>query len=145
MDKGELCKLNRFKLDEESEKAAATLQTYSTDSAKARIKAMRAEMALKTLLSATELEIRRGDPAKYGLGKFTEDSIKALVETDLRVIDAKNEMLEAKEEQYDLESLVEGLREKCSQIKNEISLWIGGYFAEPSNVDQNKRSGALGR
>lgn len=143
-DRKSLCSLNRYKLDEEAEKAAAILQNYGQDLAKARIKVLRAELALSTIKYAAELAIRKSDPKKFGLEKFTEGSITALVETDIQVVEAKKNYLDAKEEQVDLEPLVEGLREKCDQIKNEISLWIGGYFAEPAN-NGNRKKEAMGK
>jgi len=137
-DISKLCQLDRYALDVEAEGAAANLQTYSADLAKAKISSMDAELNLKKITYQVELDIRRDDPKAYGLDKFTEASITALVGVSDKVETAKQIYIEAKGEQLELEANVEALREKCDQIKNLVSLWIGGYFAEPSSGKSRK-------
>lgn len=129
----DLVKLDRYALDEEAEKAAGVLQTSSQNLADARADLLEAETAYKRKCAEVELTIRKNDPRTYGLEKYTEAVISSLITMDMEVQDALDEMNEAQAKVYELSSDVAALNEKCSQIKNLVSLWIGGYYAEPSN------------
>jgi hypothetical protein len=87
--------------------------------------------------------VRKSDPTTYGLSKFTEDSIGAIVETNEEVIGSVAELLKAKEQVYIFESAVNALNDKSSRIKDLVALWLGGYYAEPSNNTAKRQ--ALGK
>lgn len=140
----QMCQLNRFALDEEAGMSAANLQTYGEQLAKARVEKDSLESGLKTVYAVEELTIRKCDPKAYGLEKFTEGSISALVESSHAVMEGKRLLIEAKERFFTLEALVMALKDKSDQIKNLTSLWIAGYYAEPSNGGNMKKA-AMGR
>jgi hypothetical protein len=126
-----LVALDRYALDVEAERSAANLQTYGQMHAAARADKDEAEAELKRAYAIAELRVRQSDPHEFGLGKFTEDSVTACVESSKEVEDAVKKSLKVRKELYELEATVSALNDKSSQIKNLVSLWIGGYFAEP--------------
>jgi hypothetical protein len=136
----ELVKLDRYALDVEASQSAANLQTYSAELATAKATKDMADSELDIIIAETSLKVRGSDPLNYGISKFTEDSIKAIVETDKEVLTAKKNLLDAKERVYLFESSVNALNDKSGQIKNLVSLWIGGYYAEPSDGSMKKKA-----
>jgi hypothetical protein len=128
----DLVALDRYALDIEAEKSAASLQTYGQMHAQARADKDTAEAEMKRVSAEVELEVRKTDPHEFGLDKFTESSIAAVVGASREVDDVVKKLVEAKKKVYELEAAVSALNDKSSQIKNLVSLWIGGYFAEPT-------------
>lgn len=135
--------LNRYALDVEASESAANLQTYGAELAKAKTARDSASAQEEVTRSAVSLKVRKANPLDYGLSKFTEDSIEAIVNTDQEVVDAVKALLKAKEDVYLLEAAVNALNDKSSRIKDLVSLWIGGYYAEPS--DGKAKRQALGK
>lgn len=134
----ELVELDRYALDVEAERSAANLQTVGNMCAEARAEKDEAEMELKRWYASAELKIRKSSPSKFGLEKFTEGSIAALVEVDEEVMRAGQKLLIAKELYYKLEAAVSALSDKSSRIKDLTALWIGGYYAEPTTKKTDK-------
>lgn len=134
----ELVSLDRYALDVEAERSAANLQTVGQLCAEARANKDAAEAVLKRVYGETELMVRKIPPAKFGLEKFTESSISAIVESSKEVEEATSVLLDAKKKFYELEAAVSALSDKSSRIKDLTSLWIGGYFAEPTTKKKDK-------
>jgi preprotein translocase subunit SecA len=137
----DLVTLDRYALDVEASQSAANLQTYSKELAQKRADRDSASLAVDVMRAEVSLKVRSSDPQTYGLSKFTEDSIGAIVETDKEVLEVQTNLLKAKEQVYLYEAAVNALNDKSGQIKNLVSLWCGGYYAEPSD---NKKL-AMGR
>jgi cell division GTPase FtsZ len=127
-----MVELNRYKLTDEAEMSAANLQEVGRSLAEARNKRDRAEVAVKTVKASTELALRKGNPKDYGMEKFTEASITALVETNEEVLESKNDLLDTQEQVYILENDFIALRDKSDMIKELDKQWASGYFAGPS-------------
>jgi hypothetical protein len=140
----DLCELNKYKLDEEASHIAADLQTIGAELAECRIKKDQLEFDVKRLASEVEIDIRKSEPKKFGLDKFTESSISALIETEKSVLTRKQTLIDARADMYRYESVVQALRDKSDQIKNLVTLVVSGFYAEPAS-NQNLRNGAMGK
>jgi hypothetical protein len=134
----ELVELDRFALDVEAERSAANLQTVGQLCAEAKTAKDVADLELKRVRASAELDIRKSPPSRYGLEKFTEGSIAALVEVDKGVVEKGNDLLRTKETHSRLEAAVSALSDKSSRIKDLTALWIGGYYAEPATKKTDK-------
>lgn len=132
MDVSKMCELNRYKLTDEAEMSAGNLQSLGSDLAQARAARDRAEVVVKTTKAAVELEVRKNDPKLYGLDKFTEASITAVVESSEDVVNAREELLKAQEGVYVLEMDYAALKDKSDMIKELDKQWASGYFAGPT-------------
>ncbi|MFX0132409.1 MAG: hypothetical protein ACFFDN_02060 [Candidatus Hodarchaeota archaeon] len=124
-------KLNKYKLDQESEEFSSVYHLYLEEQA-----------SLKTLVEKKkdQLELARFDAdIKYrqmddlpGEVKKTESSIKAFVEKDEDVKHEKKEYFEAKKELNTITAAVIALESKKSQLENLRYLWIAGYYSDSS-------------
>lgn len=99
-----------------------------------------------TVKAQTELDIRRSDPKDYDLDKFTDNTIKALVQADPDVQAAIEEYHNAKEELNNAQNTVNHLftcvntmQEKKASLERLVYLLNLNYFAvpeEPRNLQQ---------
>lgn len=119
-------KLNKLDLSNEAEVMSAILDHWSKQLAVAKQEKDTATVSLERIEFEREMFYRTNGT---GLAKDTENSIKAAVAIDPRVVAANEDLNEAKGKVYDLEEKVSSLKNKSDMIKVEKDLWIGGYFS----------------
>jgi len=126
-------KINRFKLEEESEKQPSLYFYYANELAELKGKKDKMENKLNLILAEVELSIREKPPEKI---KITESVIKSLVEKNKKVIEIKKRLAEIKEEIYVYSAVVSALEQRNSQLKVLKDLFLANYFT----VDNDKRT-----
>lgn len=126
-------KLNRFKLDEESQKNPSLVHYYGELLATAKAERDKAYNKVKFMMAQTEMDYRMNPPRDI---KITEATITALIETDNKVLIVKEELVKAQEKVYHLEAAVTALDDRRSELKNLTQLWIAGYYSVPG-IRQN--------
>lgn len=130
-------KINRFKLEEESEIQPSLYHYWAEQLAEAKTAADKASAKLKLTLADAEMEIRyAADRGELEI-KLTESSAKALIEQHPKVQEARKELIAADGYVYHLESAVKSLEHRKAELDNLTQLWRGGYYAKP---DGGKRS-----
>lgn len=127
IDAKEDIKLNRFKLEEESEALAAIYDYWSSLQAEAHSDADKAQTNLNRVLSKRELYYRENPPMD---GKITDLYIKALVQNDSEVQLAQDIVNEKNSKLYNLEQLVFALHQKKAGLDYLVNLWERGYYSQ---------------
>jgi hypothetical protein len=83
------------------------------------------------LIEAQTSQAIRDNPESYSLEKATVEAVKtALVLVD-EVQEGKEKIRKQKFQIDLLVSMVEALKHRKSALQDEVSLWLGGYFADP--------------
>jgi hypothetical protein len=130
-------KINRYRLDEESEKQADNYGFYADKLAIAKTERDTAKAFLDYTEASVDLKLRENPPKDI---KITETSIAALVSTDTEVLNAKNAYISAQGKVNNLEASVTAMEHRRSQIKNLTMLWIGGYYSVPGSTRDDEQS-----
>ncbi len=126
--------INRFKLADECEQHASLYQFYSYLLADAKTKVDKAKDKVGMIEAGQELSIRK-DPPEH-IAKITDAVVKALVQSDSGVLEAKDNLSEAKQELYPLESAVTALEHRKRMLDNLVQLLISGYYSAPKTERQ---------
>lgn len=130
-------KINRFRLEEESEIQPSLYHYWADLLADAKARADKMDDRLKLTLADTEMNLRyKADRGELEI-KLTEASIKALMEQQETVQAARKNSRDAWALVYHLESAVKALEHRKAELDNLTQLWRGGYYAKP---DGGKRS-----
>ena len=105
-----------------------------------------AEDELERIEAEVSLAVCRSKPTDHGLEKFTEDSIKALVVTDAKVILGQEKVYKATariiELRHDcdvLESYVKALDHRKESLQDLVRLRLANYFSDPKLLDKDRR------
>lgn len=122
-------KIDRFKLEEESEKNSSQMDTFSTLAGEAEYRMGQAKYKLRQAQASAELQIRRSSPKDYKLEKFTDPTVAALAEIAPEVIAAEEEFLKAQDNFSFYSGQVAALQEKSRELKNLSYLWGNGYYS----------------
>ncbi len=100
------------------------------------------EEDLTAIRAKEELGIRTSKPEKFGLDKFTESSIAALLESSeaiekhrWKIKEARQRLIEAKTRFNELDAAVEALEHRRDSLKVLKDLYLGGYYANPEGTD----------
>lgn len=118
-------RINRYKLDEECAHQSTLYLYYSDILADAKAQEDADEDELDKVLAEVEMKYRKDPPEDL---KITDSVIKALVEKDLRVETAKEKLRKSKKWKYRVESVVNSLGHKKSELDNLVVLWSKGYY-----------------
>jgi hypothetical protein len=118
-------KIDKYKLDEESEMSASILDHYAELNAKARTDVDRADNAVKLIMAKKMLEYSI-NPKKDV--KVTVDSLKAMVECDEEVQEAKEELFQATSKANNYYAAVDALHDKSARLHDLVDLWMKGYY-----------------
>lgn len=122
--------INRYRLDEESEKQPSIYGRYAELLADAKADKDSAENALKLKMAEIEISLR-ADPSPEV--KITENSIKALIVKNEKVVKKKERLLRKEAVIYKLEAAVRALDHRKSELNNLTQLWIKGYYSQPND------------
>ncbi len=122
-------KINRFKLAEECEQHVSLYQYYADELASIRASTDRRKDVLSLIEAQRELSIRKDPPEDSP--KITEAVVKALVQSDERVIEAKNTLSAIRKEQYHLEAAVTALEHRKRMLDSLVQLLIAGFYSAP--------------
>ena len=122
--------INRFKLEEESEKQPKLMRHYTKKLAiwSSTVKDLKRKLEYTQAACA---EIIRNNPKSYGIKKDSDKVVYALAleEDEYKVVHAEYIAAIQQEGYYD--SAVQSLKQKGSMIKELVSLWLNDYFANP--------------
>jgi hypothetical protein len=116
----EILEIDLNNLEEECRQQPRLMYDWSKEK-KRRVKEIRSRLAH---------EIRM-DPLSHGLEKVTEDSIKELVEINVDVSAAEQDLLLAEEEEEVLAGMVWALVDRREQLSNECGLHGQQYWSKP--------------
>ncbi len=130
-------KINKYKLEDECEKQASTYLYWATKNADAKSSLNEADDALKLVLAQIDLSTRNNWDESWG--KQTENSIKAVVESNQKVLDAKKKVADCQREVNTLTAAVSAFEHRRDELKNLTSLLIGGFYSAPNG---GRREGA---
>jgi tetrahydromethanopterin S-methyltransferase subunit G len=133
-DFNEEVKINKFKLEDESERHPNLYYFYSDLLDEAKWKKDEIEKKLEFVTAREELKIRKNPPKDV---KITEGSIKALLVVNEEVVKLKDKLVEIKREVYHFKTAVEAIEQRNSRLKDLTSLYISGYFSKPSGHQKN--------
>lgn len=127
--------INRFRLDEECEKHAGIYHNWAEQLANAKDDVNTADDKLKFTLAERELIIRKKLETEGT--KTTEGMVKALLETDKEVLDAREACREATKSQYHLEAATKSMEHRKSELDNLVTLYAKAYFSKPEGRPTN--------
>jgi hypothetical protein len=130
-------KINRYRLDEEAEKQAATYGFYADRLAEAKSNRDSQKANLEYIEAKVGLQMRENPPENI---KVTDSTISNLVSCNDDVQSAKNKYLEEQALVNKLEAIVTAMEHRRSQIKNLTMLWIGGYYSVPGSSREDEQS-----
>jgi len=102
--------------------------------AKATADARREMDEAKTKLDVTKAEVAvlaRREPEKFGLSKITEASLSQIVECNLRVKGAMEEVMESRHHYEVLQAAVGAMDHKKKALESLVSLFLADYFSQP--------------
>jgi len=129
-EKKNILAIDKYDLDTETAKQPTLYNHWAKIACKKRFEYDKAKAAHDVLKAKVELEVRR-NPEKFGLGKVTEDTVKAVITTDKRLIDSMDNVLTLKKEAGELDALTEALQQRKKSIEDLIQLFFRDYFAKP--------------
>ena len=102
------------------------------------------EAELKEVKAKMDLDIR-SNPDGYGLGKITENVVASAIlltpeykEALKRLFDAKEELIQAKDELAKFELAWKTIDQRRSALKGLTETWVGGYWDKPSISEEAK-------
>lgn len=127
--------INRYKLEEVCSQNPSQVQYFNELLAEAKIARDELYYLIKRTIAEVELEHRRNPPKDV---KMTDSTVTALTESDKKVIAARNAWVNANEDVYFYEAQVTALDDKRAELKNLVSLWIGGYYSNPGSSPSNE-------
>jgi len=109
-------KINKYKLEDECEKQASTYLYWATKNADAKSALNEADDALKLIVSGRDLSTRNNWNESWG--KQTENSIKAVVESNNQVLMAKKNLADYQREVNTLSAAVSAFEHRRDELKN---------------------------
>ena len=130
-DYSEDVSINRFKLEQESEKQPSLFYYYADLLATAKADRDSLEERLDFTNAAYEMDLRTAPGRYLGEVKVTEGTIKAAVDSNPKAQAIRLEYLDKSKEIYHLEAAVKSLEHRKSELDNLVQLWIKGYYAAP--------------
>lgn len=122
--------IDKYDLDRETANQPKLYNKYCKLACNKRFEYDKAKASYEVLKARVELDIRR-NPENYSLPKVTEDTIKAQIAVDQRLIDAWEQVLILKKEASELDAFVNALEQRKKSIEDLIQLFFRDYFAKP--------------
>ena len=109
--------------------------------------AERAKLARDRVRAETDLRVRAADPSAYGLSKYTESSISAVVATQEEVKESEDYYIQALEDSNLWSGLVSAFEHRRSMLNNEVKLWAGEFFGDGATTsgEREDRAAAMRR
>jgi len=129
-------RINPLKLDDACVENPSLLRYYGESLGEARGKRDTAKIQVARIRAIADLTYRQNPPKDV---KITESTIAALVTENEEVQKAEDDLLESSKEVYELESIIDALQDRRSELKNLTELWIGGYFGTPSTSGKDQQ------
>jgi hypothetical protein len=102
------------------------------------------EKILETCIARMDLSIRR-NPEEFQLpvdskGNPKETAIQSVIALDKSVIEAKNNLFEAKKMHSFLKTAVKSMDQRKQMIKEEGELWRGEYYSDIKVMDKESKT-----
>ena len=132
---GEDLKIDKFNLDIMAERMPELIQYWGQVKVEAESAKDRLYANYKLLKNEKNLAYRKNPPEGV---KITESVIDSLVESDKDVVKAHSDFLDAQENYATYEVAFTAIRDKSSRVRDEISLWLGGYFGDSRQSEAKK-------
>ena len=130
--------IDKYKLDEECVTHSALYYHYSELAANSKNYVGVLSDNLKLKMGETDIEVRNR-LTKENV-KFTEAVIRAEVEKDELVIEAREELRQAELNLARLQAGVSAFEHRKSQLDNLVKLYCAGYFSTPANSGKPKET-----
>lgn len=105
---------------------------YSKAAEDAREKLTTTKNKLEVMKAEKELEIRRSDPSRYGLEKFTESVISTLIQTDEDVIKYGSKIVKLQHDHGVAQAACRALDHKKSALQDVVRLNLMERFGTPT-------------
>ena len=122
--------INKYALDEECEVSAAKISHWGEKLAQASNEYEAAKAALKLRTSELYLDTWRTEPSMYGLPKFTEDIVKALVAANPEIKELDAKVQSAGKDVATYQAMMAALNSADNNLGRLQKLWSDGYFAK---------------
>jgi hypothetical protein len=122
--------INRFKLEEETEKQPALMRHYTKKLAiwSAKVKDLKRKLEYTQGVCA---EIIRNSPKEYGLTKDSDKVVYSMALGEEDYVIVHDEYIKAVQQEGYYESAVQSMKQKGSMLKELVGLWLNDYFANP--------------
>jgi hypothetical protein len=128
--------IDKDKLDDECLKNPSLNQFVGEMQVKAKVEVLNLENQLKAKQAEFDLYVRENPPEKI---KITESVVESLIETNPDIIEIRNQIVLAKEKLLYLDVTMSTIEDRKGELKNLVTLWLGGYFGEVKLDGINKR------
>ena len=125
----EVLTIDLKKLHEECAQQSGWFRMAGEASAEASYLAAKMKARNKLVRANVMLKIRQGNPATYGVDKFTEATVDALVEKDPEVIRVTSLSLECERDATSLGSLRDAFADRSWMIRGAVQLFQSEYFS----------------
>jgi len=130
--------IDKYKLDQECITHSVLYYRYSELAANSKNQVGILSDNLKLKMGEADIEIRNRFTKKEM--KFTEAVIRAEVEKDELVIEAREELRQAELNLARLQAGVSAFEHRKSQLDNLVKLYCAGYFSTPVNSGKPKET-----
>ena len=102
----------------------------------------KAKQNLRVVSAETELQVRSTSPNEFGLDKFTEASIRAILDKHPVILKAENAYLEAVRDAELLRAARDAFDDRKKQLTNIVTLRNAQYFADPLREAEARETAA---
>ena len=119
-----------YALEEDWRRQSSLCKKHYDELADLRLAYDEAKQQAEEVEAEVSMDVRRS-PSKYHIDKVTEATVEAATTLDLRVREAKRDMLLAKHAVAKKEATVSALEHKKKALEKCVDLWLAGYYSEP--------------
>jgi hypothetical protein len=128
--------IDKDKLDDECLKNPSLNQFVGEMQVKAKVEVLNLENQLKAKQAEFNLYVRENPPTNI---KITESVVESLIEINPDIIEIRNQIVLAREKLLYLDVTMSTIEDRKGELKNLVTLWLGGYFGEVKLDGINKR------
>lgn len=130
--------INKFHLDEECLSHSSIYARYAEAQAEAKTEVSSAKDNLDLIKSERNIAIRKS--LSDSKEKVTEAMITSYLETDEKVIKAKEKVRKAEDVYGKLSVAVSAFEHRKSELDNLVKLYNSGYFSAPTSSSEIKKN-----
>lgn len=136
-------KVSRYNLVEDSELQSQLTYYYNDLLSEEKSELDRLEVNLETQSAKLEIYVRGLSKEKlqnsYAVSKTTDSIVKAIIDSDEKIVSLKKQVGKQKEKVNRLKAIVKSLEDRNSQIKVLKDLYTSNYFTiNPEGLEDNK-------
>jgi hypothetical protein len=131
-----------FSLEEECAAQPQKFMKVAEQYAEAILEKEMAKRNVKVVTARTALSIRQSDPEDYGLTKWTEASIQAVIDKHPDILAAEESYFQTIRNLELLKAGKEAYMDRRSQLTNLVSLRNAQYYADPTKEAERRETRA---